>query len=474
MKYRHTKIVFTIGPATAQEEVLSQLLREGVDICRLNMAHATHDWCRETIKMVRETCDKVGRQVAFMMDVKGPEIRTRDIPEVWQLEKGELIDLSIIKEAPTESDDGKARQVAVNYRDFLNDINVGDTILIDSGLIRMEVVDINDTRARCKVLTPGPLGNRRHINLPGVHVNLPALTEKDKEDIKCGIELGVEFFALSFVRTPDDLDILRRYLSQNKSLARIVAKIEDQSAISNLEDIVSACDVLMIARGDLGIEIPYETLPIVQRRAAEACLRKGKPFICATHLLESMIENAMPTRAEITDISNAVFEQADCIMLSGETTVGKYPAECVDVFNRVCRSIESTFEEGHNKTVKLRTPKAKMLRSAVVLAEELGGAGILVFTRSGFLARVLASLRPVGCPVYAFTDVDLVFKQSLILWGIEPFLMDFSDDPETSIQDAFARLKEGKFAQEGDPMVVVTIAHAGDRILDIVQYRRVE
>ena len=325
--YRHTKVIFTIGPATTDEEILEKLLNVGVDICRLNMAHASHEWTKQTIDTVNKVCQKTGRQIAFMMDVKGPEIRTGDVGEELQLIAGETFDLLMDPKAAEEG----IRGTTVNYPGLNKDINVDDVILVDSGLIRMKVIEINDERVRCTVVIPGPMGNRRHINLPGIKVNLPCLTKKDRDDIMCGIECGVDFFALSFVREPDDLDILRRFIADNGSVAKIIAKIEDQTAVKNLDEIILASDGLMVARGDLGIEIPYETLPLVQHRAVKTCLAMGKPVIIATHMLETMITNPMPSRAEITDVATAVLEQADCIMLSGETTVGKYPGECVDV-----------------------------------------------------------------------------------------------------------------------------------------------
>jgi pyruvate kinase len=227
----------------------------------------------------------------------------------------------------------------------------------------------------------------------------------------------------------------------------------------------------MVARGDLGIEIPYETLPLVQRRAVRACQRMGKPAIVATHMLESMISNPLPTRAEITDIANAVFEQADCVMLSGETTVGKYPVQCVDVMNRIIRSIEAQAERRSNDALPLKTPKDLLLKSAMLLSDEIPNCGITVFTRKGHLARVLSALRPRRSPIYAFTDDEEVFQNLLLYWGIEPFLMQFEEDPEETVQKAFARLRSRGWAESRDNMVVVSNILAGSRIIDTIQYR---
>lgn len=473
--YRHTKIIFTIGPATQSEEVLRDMIvTGGIDICRLNMAHADHDWTQTVIARLRKVCREVRRQVAIMMDVKGPEIRTGDLPEPIELEKGEIFDF-LVKGDRSNLEAG-IRGVTVNYPSMHEDVRAGATLLVDSGLVRMEILEIRDDRVRCRVVIPGPMGNRRHINLPGVKVNLPALTEKDKGDIAIGLAHDVEYFALSFVREGKDLETLRNHLKSKGSEARIVAKIEDQSAISNLEDIVTATDALMVARGDLGIECPYEELPLIQRRAVKLCIRNKTPVIIATHMLESMIEQPIPTRAEVTDIANAVFEKADAIMLSGETTVGKYPVECARVMNRIARQIEMSREEKTYENIPLKRPKSKMLRAAVHLAQDMDKAGIVVFTRSGFLPQVLSALRPIRVPIFAFTDEPQVFKQMLLMWGVEPFLMEFQSDTEATILAAFNKLYDGRieWAKRGDWMVVVTNVLIGERIIDSIQLRQVE
>ncbi len=472
-KHRHTKVIFTVGPASESEARLESLIGAGVDICRINMAHADHDWVRELVGRARSVCDRLGRQIAFMMDVKGPEIRTGDLDSPCQLEAGEVLDLTVARGVGGTGEDG-VRRVDVNYPGFHKDVSVGDTVLVDNGLLRFTVLDKEEERVRCRVEIPGTLGNRRHINLPGVRVNLPALTKKDEGDIKVGISLGLEFYALSFVREATDIATFRRYLEAHESEARIIAKIEDQQAISNLAAIIEASDGLMIARGDLGIECPFEDLPVIQSRAVEACIKNGKPVIVATHMLESMIDSPMPTRAEVSDVSTAVREQADCIMLSGETTVGKYPLECVETMKRIAERMELENNQTIRRDLVLREPKAKMLRSAAYLASELEGAGIMVFTRSGFLAQMLSSLRPSKVPIYAFTDRPVLFRQLLLLWGIEPFLLEFNDDPEVTIRGAFDLLTEKKWVGTGTHMVIITNVIAGEKIIDTIQLRRVE
>ena len=466
--YRHTKIIATLGPATETVERLGQLISAGVDVIRLNMAHGSGDWAVSVIQRVRAVSTQVGRHVAMMMDIKGPEIRTGDIKEPIELAEGDLFELY------TSTPSSDVRGVSVNYPGLPGDVNVGAQILIDSGLIRMKVVEIDPTHVRCRVLTPGKIGSRRHINLPGVDVNLPSLTEKDERDVRAGVKAGLDFVALSFVRKPGDVLRLRRLLEEAGSKARIIAKIEDQSGLRNLAGIVKAADAIMVARGDLGIEIEYHTLPIVQTHIVEVCLTEGKPVIIATHLLESMINAPMPTRAEISDISTAVRERADAVMLSGETTTGLYPLECVEVMKNIVNSVEPTEKRHLNETLELVEPKAKMLRAAAVLAQSLGDSGIVVFTRSGFLAYALAALRPAGVPIYAFTDDEVLFRQLLLPWGVEPFLMPFCADPEETIESALAYLKRREWCADSTWLVVITNALAHDRIIDSLQLRRVQ
>jgi pyruvate kinase len=469
--YRHTKIVVTLGPATESRERLEQLISMGVDILRLNMAHASHSWVAEIIGRIRDVSNQVGRHVAVMMDIKGPEIRTGDVEGLIDLAVGSFINFSVEDDQPAS--DG-VLTVKVNYRGLPNKVEVGQIVLVDSGLLRLRVVAKDKTRIRCEVLTPGKLGSRRHINLPGVHVNLPSLTDKDRADLTAGVAAGIDLVALSFVRHAKDVEELRSFLDDLKSSARIVSKIEEQAGVRNMKEIIAVSDAIMVARGDLGIEIEYYQLPLVQTELVAACQAEGKPVIIATHLLESMIHSPMPTRAEISDISNAIREQADAIMLSGETTTGEYPLESVEVFKKIIQSIEPSVPGKLNSRIQLREPKSKMLRSAAVLAQELGQSGIVVFTRSGFLAYILGALRARGVPIFAFTDVEAVFRQLVLPWGVEPFLMDFSDDPEQTILDALAYLKRKDWCEAGTWLVVITNALANDKVIDTMQLRQVE
>lgn len=469
--FRHTKIVFTLGPATESEAMLEQLIRGGVDVCRLNMAHADHAWTRTMIRRVRAVCEKTGRHIALLMDVKGPEIRTGDLPAPVMLVEGQLIDL--LPQPGTAAEEG-VLAVSVNYPGFGRDVAAGVQVLVDSGLIRLEVVSTAPERVRCRVVVPAKLGNRRHINLPGVKVRLPALTAKDRGDVAVGVEEGIDFFALSFVREASDVDILRRLLSELKSSARIVSKIEDQSGLANIDEIVQASDAIMVARGDLGIEVPMEELPLIQKRTVDACIQQRKPVIVATHLLESMISSPVPTRAEVSDIATAIWSAADAIMLSGETTTGRYPLECVQLMKRVAGKIEGAATKGYNTALPLKNNKDRLLRSAISLAQEVGEAGVIVFTKSGALPQTLAALRAWRCPIYAFTDDAQAFRHLLLSWGVEPFLIQFSVEPEQTIQHAFAYLVRRGWVKRGDWLVVVTNVLAGEKIVDTIQMRPVE
>ncbi len=472
--FRRTKIIATLGPATESEETLKELFRGGVDVVRLNMAHATHEWTRTIVRRIRAASSAAGREVAVMMDIKGPEIRTGDLALPMELKAGEIFDFTV-KPGEDRRGSEEIRSVDVNYRNLVNDIRVGDTVLVDNGLIRLEVLSKNDAHIRCRVLTPGELKSRRHINLPGVHVSLPSFTEKDRADTLVGIEAGVDFIALSFVREAADIHGLREFLKEHGSRARIVAKIEDQSAIDHLDGIIRATDVLMVARGDLGIEIPLQELPVVQRRAVRTCLAIGRPVIIATHMLESMISQPVPTRAEITDVANAVFESADCVMLSGETTVGRYPLDCVRVLDSIARRIEDEMASDDHEPAVFPTERMKLLRSAVVMANELPQSALLCFTRRGVTAAGLAAHRPTCAPVLAMTDSVETLRHLRMVRGVDPFLLERLGDPELTITRAIAWLRDAGRIRTGDKLVIVSdlVTHE-DRRVDSVQLRTVE
>jgi pyruvate kinase len=465
---RKTKIICTLGPATDSPERLRSLITAGANIFRLNMSHARHDWVRNVVREIRKISSELGVLTGVLLDTQGPAIRTGDLKTKLNLRAGDIFEFTVRGE---QSED--VHSVDVNYEGLVDDISVGDTVLVDNGVIHMKVLSKDYHRIRCQVLTEGVLGSRRHINLPGVKVNLPPLTEKDLADIQVGVSVGVDYVALSFCREAADIEALRRVLGELGSQARVIAKIEDQHAVSVLDDIIQKCDAIMIARGDLGIECPMEELPIIQRRTVMQCIQKGRQVIVATHMLESMIENPIPTRAEITDVANAVFEQADAIMLSGETTVGKYPVECVQVFDRVARRMEQTGGAGFHEEAETESIRHKAVRSAVELANSLADSKIVVFTRRGFMADHFSQLRPAHSPIYAFTPSEEVARRLTLNWATIPIVMRFDLDPEHTVAEAEKLLLNRGLVQLGTQLVILTDILTGNERYDSIQLRKV-
>jgi pyruvate kinase len=463
---RKTKIICTLGPATKKTETLRQLIAHGADVFRLNMSHAKPDEAREIVPRIRKLADEFNKPVGILLDTQGPAIRTGDLKKNLRLEAGDILELTVRGAKRKERN-----SVKVNYNGFVDDVAVGHTILVDNGLIKLLVLEKGKNRLRCKVLTPALLGSRRHINLPGVRVNLPPLTRKDMADVALGIELNVDFVALSFVREKSDIEELRKILAKKKSNALIVAKIEDQLAVRSIGKMIESADVIMVARGDLGIECPMEDLPIIQRRIVKDCIRFGKPVVVATQMLESMIKNPLPTRAEITDVANAVFEQTDAIMLSGETTIGRYPVECVEVLNRVAMRIERSGGAGYAKDALLKNARQKTVASAVTLANSIRNSKLIVFTRHGTMARYVSNLRPQRAPVFAFTPSEQVYRQLAVSWGSFPVRIDFAQDPNDTIESAEKFLREKKLALAGDQLVILSDTRAGRALVDCVQLR---
>jgi len=465
---RRTKIISTLGPATDSAEMIGKLIDAGVNIFRLNMSHAPHDWVRRVVADIRAQSAARKKFTGIMMDTQGPAIRTGDVGSPLDLQPGQKFTLTVRGERDLEE-----HSVDVNYENFVNDINIDDVVLIDNGAIEMKVLAKDGNKVECEVLTAGTLGSRRHINLPGVKVSLPALTAKDIRDVKLGLELDVDFIALSFVREARDLMQLRELFGEKKS-PFVIAKIEDQEAIKNLDAIVHEADGIMVARGDLGIEIPYEELPIVQRRIVKTCLRRGKPVIVATHMLESMIESPMPTRAEVTDVANAVFEEADAIMLSGETTVGKYPLKCIEVFDRIALRIERSGSAQFHDAAELTDPREKLVKSAVVMANELKAEAILVFTRHGGMARFAGWMRPRYSPIYALCETQKIANELAISWGVTSFVMEFDFiNPQNTIETALKNLREQGKLRPGTTVVIIGAISVGTEIVDAVQMRTV-
>ncbi len=465
---RKTRIICTLGPASASSETMRKMIAAGTDVFRLNMSHAQHDWVREIVPRVRAIAAELERGVAILLDTQGPAIRTGPVQGEITLAVGDILEIRL-----PDVESRETNSITVNY-DLIHDVSLGDTILLDNGIMQARVLEKGEKRVRCQVLTAGSLGSHRHINLPGVHVNLPALTEKDLADVALGIELAVDFVALSFARQRADLDELRDVLKKGGSRAGVIAKIESAEAVGQIDEMIRGADAVLVARGDLGIECPMEDLPIIQRRIVKHCLRLGKPVIVATHLLESMVENPVPTRAEISDVANAVFEQADAMMLTGETTSGRYPVECVRVLDRVARRIERSGGAGYAKEAILEDKRQKTVLAAVTLADSLTRAKLIVFTRHGAMARNVSNLRPEHAPIFAFTPDEVVYRQLALCWGTHPVRIDFTDDPNATIEAAEKYLRAQRLVEPNDNLVIISDVRAGAALVDCVQLREVK
>ena len=469
MHMRRTKIIATIGPATWDSAMMEKLILAGMDIARINMSHATADQARDICRNVREISTRLNRRVGVLMDLQGPAIRTGELSAALDLKPGETIALTVRGEVSEEQ-----HSVDVNYDQLVDDIKVGDIVLVDNGTIQLKVLEKKRNQLKCEVLTQGTLGSRRHINLPGVRVNLPALTDKDIQDVELGVEIGVDFIAMSFCREAEDVLKLKAILDYKRAHQKVIAKLEDQEGVRNLQAIIEEADGIMVARGDLGIEVPYEELPIIQRRIVKSSIIRGKPVIVATHMLESMIENPSPTRAEITDVSNAVFEQADAIMLSGETSVGKYPIKCIEIMDRIAMRIERSGGANYGEMARMDSLGAKMVKSANVMSREVSAEALLVFTRTGNMARNAAWLRPLHSPLYAFTDNSKLLNQLTLNWGIRPYFLPFDSDPARNFDNAIAMLKQQSLVKAGSHVVAVTEVNIGGRLIDTILMETVE
>ena len=451
MARRKTKIISTLGPATQSPEMIQQLITAGANVFRLNMSHASHDWCREVIGQIKEQSNATGISVATLIDLQGPSIRTGDIDGKMNLKKGNTVEFrnaSLEPKSPIS--------VTTNYDGLHEDVSVGDVMLVDNGEIHFRVHHIDEGRLTCEVLTDGQMGSRRHINLPGIRVNLPALTKKDLMDIEVAAELQVDYVAISFVRDSEHVRLLREKLDELDSNARIISKIEDQEAVKHLSEIIKESDAVMVARGDLGIEVHIEELPVIQRAIVKESARIGRKVIVATHMLESMTENPVPTRAEVTDVANAIFEQADAVMLSGETSVGQYPIKCIEVLDRIARRMEREPGAGFSEDIELRTEKQHTVKSAVGLANSLEDAHLIIFTARGVLANYAAHQRPTRANIYAFSPDEVVVRALNLNRAVFSYPMQFNKDPEKSIRHAIDLLREKGQIEPGDSVVILS------------------
>ncbi|QQL45940.1 pyruvate kinase [Sulfuriroseicoccus oceanibius] len=449
---KKTKFTVTLGPATDSEEMLGKLLDAGANVFRLNMSHGRHEWVRTVVERIRNVASKKNLHPAILMDLQGPSIRTGDLAEPIQLAVGDQIEIRTKDAAPTLE-----KSTTVNYDDLPKDVEAGSTIVVDNGMLLFKILSKTETNIICEVLTQGEITSRRHINLPGTVLNLPAMTDKDRDDATLAATLNLDFIAISFVRGAEHVREVRAFMAERSSSPRIVAKIEDQEAVRNINAIIEETDAVMVARGDLGIEVDYEELPIIQRSIVKKCHAAGKRVIVATHMLESMIENPSPTRAEVTDVANAVFEQADAVMLSGESSVGRYPLKCLEVLDRISRRIERSGGAGFEEFVR-PTGSTKQLtcKSAVAMANDIDNSSLIVFTRRGVMAQHLSSFRPHKAPIYAFSEDDQVCRSLALSRGVKAFNIEFPSNAKDLIRHAITYLKAKGLVKAGEPLVIVS------------------
>jgi len=463
---RKTKIICTIGPATESIEMLEKLANAGMNVARLNMSHGDHESHAKIIQAIHKLNEKLNHPIAILLDTQGPEIRTGDMDNELHLNEGDII--SIVARG---AEDVEASSIHINYDDLINDVDIGDIITVDNGLINLQVLRKEERVMQVKVIDGGLLKSKRHVNLPGIRVNLPAITDKDRRDIAFGMEQGVDFIALSFVRQADDVHELRELLGEKADQIKVIAKFEDQESITNMVEIIAAADGIMVARGDLGVEIPLEVLPRIQRRIIRTCAEMGKRVIVATHMLESMIENPIPTRAEVTDVANAVYEEADAIMLSGETTVGKYPVKCVEILDRIARSTESSRGLRFTDNLILEDDKQHIAKAAVDLATSISAKAIIVPTKRGRMANRITNCHPESI-ICAFTNKSRTRRQLVINRNVLSYQIEMHSDSEKTLAAAAAiMIKRDEFSPD-DQVVVISDALAGSGF-EALQIRRI-
>ena len=461
MKIKKTKIVCTIGPASESSENLSLLMKKGMDICRLNFSHGTHDEHKVRIDRIKTVRNELCKPVAILLDIKGPEIRTGRFSELEvELVAGQEFVITM------EDVIGDSQICSVSYKELINDVNIGDKILIDDGLIELTVKNIEGNQIITKVENGGIVKNNKGVNVPNVKINLPAITKKDKEDILFGIENDIDFIAASFVRKASDVMAIREILEENDAThIQIISKIENQEGVDNIDEILQVSDGIMVARGDLGVEIPTEEIPIVQKRLIKKANLLSKPVITATQMLDSMMRNPRPTRAEVTDVANAIYDGTDSIMLSGETAAGKYPIESIETMSRIATRIEATLDY-ENILRNRQLQKAITITNAIshascTTAIDVEASAIITATTSGYTAKAVSSYRPKA-PIIAFVNSDRVRRQLSLIWGVETVLGDKVDSTDEMFEQSVKlSLKQG-YVNLGDRVVITAGVPVGE------------
>ena len=437
MTFKRTKIICTIGPSTQSFSVLKQMQKEGMNVVRLNMSHSDHKSAKKIIDKIKRLNKQIKNPIGILMDTQGPEIRTGDTNNVIDLTTGEVVTFTIRDESDVES-----TSIRVHYDELINSVSVGTLISLDNGLLNFEVLKKTENQLQCKVLDGGKLGSKRHVNLPGIRINLPSITEKDKLDIAFGLKEDVDFIALSFVRNASDIDDLRAVLKSKLKKIKIISKIEDQEGLSNIDEITQCSDGVMVARGDLGIETDLSNLPNIQRKIMSKCAKYGKRSIVATHLLESMINNPTPTRAEVTDVANAIYEGADAVMLSGETTVGKYPIECVKFIKRIAYQTEKYRTLGYEDKLIASTDWQHLGIAAKTIAQSIEADGIIAITRSGSTAEIVSNAKPFKIPVFAFSNNRKTLKHLSLSGSVNAYYSSMHNEHEKNISKILTFLKK--------------------------------
>lgn len=451
---KKTKIICTIGPASEKPEVLTKLIENGMDIARLNFSHGDHEEQLNRIETIKKLRKDLNVPVAILLDTKGPEIRTGVFEnDSAVLEDGQEVVLTMDEVV------GNERLISITYKNLVNDVKTGDTILIDDGLIELRVKEVSASEILCTIISGGKVANRRGVNVPNINISLPPITEKDRNDIVFGVKNGIDFIAASFVRTAAAVREIKQILKDhNAEHIQIISKIENQEGLNNLDEIIAESDGVMVARGDLGVEIPTEQIPAVQKRIIKKCNEACKPVITATHMLDSMIRNPIPTRAEVTDVANAIYDGTDAIMLSGESAAGKYPLESVKTMARIAVETEKTLD--YSMMLKVRKmARTKNIANAVsfsscATALNLGAKVIISATSSGFTSRMVSRFRPQA-PIIAVTPSEEATRIMQIYWGVIPVIIEDTDSPDKLIEVAINEVKKRNIVSEGD-LVVIT------------------
>ena len=451
---RKTKIVCTLGPSTDREGVLREMIRAGMNVARFNFSHGTHAEHKARLDALKALREELDAPVAAMLDTKGPEVRLKDFA-------GGRVHLTAGQEftLTTVQVEGDAHRCSITYGELPGDVKAGDTILLDDGLVRLTVLETSETVIRCRVEKDGNMKNHKGVNVPGVRLNMPYMSQQDRDDLLFGAEQGFDYVAASFVRSAADVRELRHVLDKAGSRMRIIAKIENQEGVSNLPEILDAADGIMVARGDMGVEIDFAEIPLIQKNMIARCVACGKPVITATQMLDSMMENPRPTRAEITDVANAIYDGTSAIMLSGETAAGRYPVESVKTMDAIARRTESDINHvkrmaqmagGRNRL----SVAAATAHAACTTAQEIGADAILTVSQRGTTARLVSRFHP-GTPIIACLLDQQVRRQMALYWGVEPIMMPYASSTDELVDFAVQAAAQAGVVHEGD-LVVVT------------------